>query len=270
MASAPATQSTNSGILIQGNTINHNDFAHFDPGFGSGGIKVGATSGIVLRGNTIQNNEGSGIHFDEDSGNELVDGNTVTDNSDADGMGQELGFGVSIFRNNVVLRNGAHVNDNNWAYQIAVHASTGVDVYCNVIEVPTGEASRVWGIAAPRGSSHFPPFQYRVTTGNFFHHNTVIWDPGLRAKSDTARTTPNTSPTSSPRISRRTITNIIYPARLRPTLSSTTTTVAATNSRPSATIRPRARMCHSTVDSNNTSGYPEVSITSPGDQSSVS
>jgi len=72
--SNPSTESVNSGILIQGNTITYNDYAHFNPGFGSGGFKAGATSGITLRGNTIQHNEGAGIHFDVNSQNELVDG----------------------------------------------------------------------------------------------------------------------------------------------------------------------------------------------------
>ena len=91
-AACTASQSGNAHILIQGNTIDHNDYAHFNPGFGSGGFKVGATSGVVLRGNIIRNNEGAGIHFDEDSQNEFVDGNIITDNSDAARVGAGTRF----------------------------------------------------------------------------------------------------------------------------------------------------------------------------------
>ncbi|SRR6266576_2486708 len=49
----------------------------------------------------------------------------------------------------------------------------------NVIEIPRGPGIGGWGVGASnRGSSPFPPYQYRATTGNSFHHNTVIWDQG--------------------------------------------------------------------------------------------
>ena len=57
VTSSPSTESINSGIIIQGNIINHNDYAHFNPDFGSGGVKIGATSGVTIRGNTIQYND---------------------------------------------------------------------------------------------------------------------------------------------------------------------------------------------------------------------
>ena len=37
-----------------------------------------------------------------------MDGNTITDNSDGDGLVQEIGYGTSTFRNNIVLGNGAN------------------------------------------------------------------------------------------------------------------------------------------------------------------
>jgi parallel beta-helix repeat protein len=267
---APATQSANAGILIQGNVINHNDFAHFDSQFGSGGIKFGATNGFVVRGNTIQNNEGSGIHFDEDSGNALVDGNTITDNSDADGLVQEIGEGASIYRNNRVLRNGAQVNGNNWSYQIAVRASSGVEIYCNVLEVPSGRGVNGWGMgASPRGSSNFPPFQYRRSAGNFFHHNTVIWDSGANGDVGMRQNDPANQPNfwslNTPPD---------YNTYHVPSTSAAHFVFDNNNSRSHKLKTFRDHQAsgadvHSTVDTNYTGGYPEVSITSPSDQSSV-
>jgi parallel beta-helix repeat protein len=266
----PVQESTNSGIVIQGNTINHNDFAHFNPGFGSGGFKVGATSGIVLRGNTVQNNLGAGIHFDEDSQNEFVDGNLITDNSDASGLEQELGYGTSVFRNNIVLRNGAHLNSNNWSYQISVRASSGVEAYCNVMEVPPGRGVGGWGVgAAPRGSSKYAPFQYHATTGNYFHHNTVIWDAGAEGESGFRQNDipnqPNFFASNTPpdynsyHLSDPNGGHFVYDNN------------NSHQNRPkgfSAHQGAQADM-HSSVDKNYSSGYPEVSITSPADQSSV-
>ena len=267
---APSTQSASSGTLIQGNTINHNDYAHFNPGFGSGGFKVGATSGIVLRGNTVQQNEGSGIHFDEDSGNQLVDGNTITDNSDGDGLGQELGHGTSTFRNNLVLRNGTHLNSNNWAYQIGVRASSGVNAYCNVLEIPSGSGIGGWGvIAATRGSSNFPPYAYRATTGNSFHHNTVIWDPGASGEVGLRQNDPVNQPTffasntppdyNSYHMSSGFAARFVYDNE----------NTRSNKLKTFASFQASRADVHGSVDTNNKSGYPQVSITSPPDQSSV-
>ena len=267
---APATESANSGILIEGNTITHNDYAHFDSQFGSGGIKFGATSGVTIRRNIIQNNQGSGIHFDDDSGSQFVDGNTITDNSDADGLQMEIGGGTSVFRNNFVARNGAQLNGTNWAYQISVRASSGVEIYCNVIEVPPGRGVNAWGIgASDRGSSPFPPFQYRASTGNSFHHNTVIWDEGANGEAAMRNNDPNqpdffaknTPPDYNEyHLSRTSEPNFIYDNN-----NSRSNKLKTFHDHQAS----RADV-HSIVDTNHTSGYPKVSITSPSDQASVS
>jgi parallel beta-helix repeat protein len=270
MTSAPSTHSVNSGILIQGNTINHNDYAHFNPGFGSGGFKVGATSGVVLRGNTIQRNEGSGIHFDVDSGNEFVDGNTITDNSDGDGLVLEIGHGTSTFRNNLVLRNGAHLNSSNWAYQIGVRASSGVNAYCNVMEIPSGSGIGGWGvIAAARGSSNFPPYPNRATTSNSFHHNTVIWDPGASGEVGLRQNDPANQPTffanntapdyNSYHMSSASAANFVYD----------NDNTRSNKLKTFANFQASHADVRGTGDTNNKNGYPRVSITSPPDQSPI-
>jgi parallel beta-helix repeat protein len=268
---APATQSTDSGILIQGNNISYNDYAHFDPGFGAGGFKVGATSGVTLRGNTIQHNEGAGIHFDVDSQNELVGGNTISDNSDADGLALEIGDGISAFRNNIVLRNGAHLNSSGPTYQIAVRASSGVNAYCNVIEVPSGSRIGAWFVgAANRGYSSYPPYQYRATTQNSFHHNTVIWDTGADGVVGFFQTDPTKQPNffannmppdyNSYHLPSPSAVHFVYD-----------NDNSRTNKRKTFSNHQGAGAdVHSTVDTNNANGYPKVSITSPSDQSSVS
>jgi parallel beta-helix repeat protein len=271
VTSVPSTESADSGILVQGNVIKHNNYAHFNPGFGSGGFKVGAASGIVLRGNTIQNNEGSGIHFDEDSQNELVDGNIITDNSDADGLEQEIGYGISTFRNNIVLRNGARLNSSNWSYQIAVRAGAGVSAYCNVMEVPSGGAGiGGWAIGtANRGSSHYPPYQYRATTGNSFHHNTVIWDSGATGDVGFFQNDPanqpdffanNTPPDyNSYHLSSTSAAHFVYDDN----------NTHSNKHKAFANYQAGRADVHGTVDTNDTSGFPTVAITSPADQSSV-
>jgi Bacterial Ig domain/Right handed beta helix region len=269
--SNPATQSTNSGVLIQGNTINHNDYAHFNPGFGSGGFKVGATSGITLRGNTIQNNEGSGIHFDMYSQNAFVDGNIITNNSDGDGLVQEIGYGTSTFRNNIVRGNGVNINGSASTFQIATRASSGVNAYCNVMEIPNASRVNGWGVgAANRGNSNYPPYQYLTATRNSFHHNTLIWDAGAVGAvglfQNDAMNQPNFFANNTPpdynnyHLSSTSAPNFIYDNNnSRSNKRKTFTNYQASHGD-----------VHSTVGRNNASGYPTVSITSPSDQSSVS
>jgi parallel beta-helix repeat protein len=266
----PETWSTEAGILIQGNTITHNDYAHFDSQFGSGGIKLGETRGIVIRGNTIQNNQGSGIHFDEDSGDDLVDGNTITDNSDSDGLVQEVGVGTSTWRNNILQRNGMQVNEHNFGFQVAVRVSPGADIYCNVLEVPAGQGAGAWGIGTSnRGHSLFPPFQYRTSAGNSVHHNTVIWDQGADGDAGMRHNDPANQPNF--------FTSNTPPDYNTYHLSNANAAVFiydGDNSRANRLKSLRNEQAsgaevHSTVDTNNTSGFPLVSITSPTDQATV-
>jgi parallel beta-helix repeat protein len=267
---APLTESLDSHIVIQGNTINHNDYAHFNPDFGSGGIKIGATSGVTIRGNTIRYNEGAGIHFDDYSQNELVDGNVISDNTDSDGLIMEIGYGTSTVRNNVVLRNGKPVNDNYFTDQIAVHASAGVNAYCNVLEISPGKGVNGWIIgAANRGFSSFPPFQYLATTGNTFHHNTVIWDAGAGGGvgfvQDDAAHQPNFFANNAPSD---------YNTYHLPSTSDQYFIYDNNNTQNNTPVtfaryQSAGADVHGTADTNYTSGFPAVTIASPADQSPV-
>jgi parallel beta-helix repeat protein len=266
----PATQSGNSGILIQGNIISHNDYAHFNPGFGSGGFKVGATSGMVLRGNTIRDNEGAGIHFDVHSQNELVDGNTITNNSDSDALVQEIGYGTSTFRNNLVLRNGARLNSSNSSFQIAVRASAGVDVYCNVLEIPSGPGIGGWVIGAShRGNSIYPPNQYLATTGNSFHHNTVIWDSGASGFVGFVQSDPTNQPDFFANNAPPDYNDYHLPSNSAAQFLYDNDNTGSNKHHNFANHQSARADVHGHVDTNYTSGFPTVAITSPADRSSV-
>jgi hypothetical protein len=268
----PSLESMDSGILIQGNTIDHNDYAHFNPGFGAGGFKVGATSGIVIRGNTFRHNEGSAIHFDVDSGNELVDGNLITDNTDGDALGQEIGNGVSTFRNNIVLRNGGQVNNRGWSYQIGVRASTGVNVYCNVMEVPASQGGvGAWVVgAAKRGYSQYPGQRYWATTGNSVHHNTIIFDDGARGEAGFLQNDPENQPDFFANNAPPDYNSYHLSTGLPDPFVYDNNNSRSNKHKSLGAQQSSHAEVHSTADKNNKSGFPEVSITSPSDQSSVS
>ena len=269
--STPWTQSINSGILIQDNLITHNDYAHFSPDFGSGGIKIGATSGVTIRGNTIQHNEGSGVHFDDYSTNELLEDNIITDNSDLDGVNQEKGYGTSTFRNNVILRNGAQVNNNYFSFQIHVSTSAGVESYCNTLEVPSGKGIGAWGIGSDdRGYSPFPPYQYLTTTGSSFHHNTVIWDSGANGITGFHLGDPVNQPDFFAN-NRPPDHNQYHLSNMSAVLFKYDNNDSGKNTlKTFVNYQAAGADVHGSVDTNYASGFPKVAIMSPADQSSFS
>jgi parallel beta-helix repeat protein len=260
---------TPSGVIIQGNTITHNNYAHVHPGWGGGGIKFGDTANAVVRGNTVTNNEGTGIHFDVYSMNVLVDGNTVTDNTSGGGFAYEISLSSAIVRNNVLLRNGPGLIQGPTA-EIGSYASVGVNAYCNVLDVPNARgANGIAVIGSNRGNNSESPGEHLVSTENAFHHNTVIWEAGARGGVGhfhlDAEHQPNFFASNTPpdyntyHLSSLSGTNFVYDN------DNTQRNIRKTF----AQFQAAGADVHGTADTNYTSGFPTVVITSPADQSSV-
>ncbi len=267
-----ATRSAASGIVIANNTITYNNYAHVLPGFGAGGIKICATKGVVIRGNTITHNDGAGIHFDQSAESPLVDGNIVTDNTGATGIQYEISLVSATIRNNVSQRNGVDVGPEagTSTAEMGIYDSAGVNAYCNVVEVPAvASVNAVTFGASDRGYNLFPPGEYLTATGNSFHHNTVIWDAGAKGvlgyfQSDAAHQpgffADNTPPD--------------FNTYHLPTLSSANFVYddndTGRNSRKTfAQYQGSGADIHGSADTNYTSGFPTVAISSPADQSSI-
>jgi parallel beta-helix repeat protein len=259
-----------SGIVVSGNTITYNNYAHIVPDFGAGGIKFGDTLGAVVRGNTVSYNGGAGIHFDASSSRPLIDGNTVTDNSSGSGAAYEISIDSAIVRNNILLRNSLPGTVPVSASDLGSNASVGVNAYCNVVEIPAAAgANGILVAASQRGYNTVAPYEYLVSTGNSVHHNTVIWDAGANggfgyeqhdAANQPAFWSDNTPPD--------------YNTYHLPSLSAAHFLYDNNNSEQNqgktfAEYQAAGADIHGTADTNYTSGYPTVSITSPTDQSSV-
>jgi len=262
-----------SGVLVQGNTVTANNYAHVSPGFGAGGIKFGTVANAVIRGNTVKNNLGNGIHMDEDSENPLIDGNTVSGNVDSAATGgsgsgiicEISGPGCTI-RNNVVNFVGI-----NGAFGIVSSTANGVQAYCNTITEPAGVTNTAWAVVAgARGDFTNQPNEGAqiVAIQNYFHHNTIIWDTGTGSvgykQFDTAgqpnffanNTPPDYNTYHGPSIS---VSQFFYDNN---NSGSNTTKTFANYQAEGADL-------HGTFDTLYTNGFPTVSITSPADQSFV-
>jgi hypothetical protein len=260
-----------SGIVLFGNTITHNNYTSVNSGFGAGGIKIGNTLGAVVRGNVVANNAGGGIHFDVDSRAPLIDGNTVTDNSGGSGIVYEVSLLSALVRNNILQRNGAtDTFGNGPGWNLQSQNSTGLEAYCNLIEMNNlaGANGFVVG-AADRGNDPTPPYQYLTSTRNYFHHNTVIWNSGPGGAVGYMQNDPTNQPNffannTPPDYNTYHLSSLSATSFLYDNNNSGTNTL-----KTFADYQAAGADVNGTADTNYTSGFPTVAITSPADQSSV-
>jgi len=262
--------SSPSNVLVQGNTINHNNYARMLSGAGAGGFKVGHTAGLVIRNNTVSNNDGTGIHFDTTSQNPLVDGNIVTNNAGGGGIEYEVSVTSAVIRNNIVQKNVLPDGINVSAAGIGSYASTGASMYCNVVELPNLKANShgIMVVGSNRGYNPFSPYQYLMSTANNFHHNTVIWDSGSTGLVGFSLSDPSHQPNffnnngvpdyNTYHLPSLSTANFIYDNN-----------GSGTNTRKTFTEYQAAGAdVHGSADANNNSGFPRVRITAPADQAS--
>lgn len=258
-----------SGIIIQGNTINHNNYARVNPAAGAGGVKVGYTAGVVLRDNTIASNNGPGIHFDSSSASPLVDGNLITDNADGAGVSYEISLTSATIRNNVILRNGLPAGNPGSVAGVGSYASIGTQTYCNVLQVPNVKgANGILIVGSNRGYNAIAPFEYLMSKQNTFHHNTVFWDPGSVGLvgyflGDAAHQ-PNFFSDNAPpdynnyHLPNSSAANFVYD-----------NDTSQKNTRKTFSQYQNAGADrHGSADGNSNSGFPIVTITAPADQTS--
>ncbi len=162
-----------SGVLIQGNELAFNNYAHVKPTWGAGGAKVAGTRGLIFRGNYSHHNEGSGFHADDGNYDILYDNNTAADNTDQ-GIFHEISY-HGTFRNNHLLRNGyIYPTWTYWLYGANLLSSTSQndEAYCNTAEIAAQGGNGINIIGQARGKN---PGSV-ISQNNYFHHNTVVFD----------------------------------------------------------------------------------------------
>jgi parallel beta-helix repeat protein len=163
---------TGDGVLLEGNEIAANNYAHVDPGWEAGAMKVQQTQNLVIRGNCVHHNAGPGIWVDIENTNALIEDNTVFHN-DQMGIFFEISQGGTI-RDNRVGRNGRANTD--WLYgaNIMVSTSENADVHHNDVEVDPafGNAITIVWQDRPREGTQLPPYR---GNGSRVHDNEVTF-----------------------------------------------------------------------------------------------
>jgi len=251
--------STNSNVLIQGNEISFNDYAHVAPHYGAGGAKFGKTIGLVFRNNNVHDNEGSGIHLDTYNKNFLIDGNTFSNNTE-NGIFDEVSY-ASTARNNTFSGNGYdHPNSNEWMYATGILSATsqGLVAYCNTVNVSSEGGNGIGMLYQTRANEV-------VSINNNYHHNAVVFEGSTGWVG--AMTDSPTDPTQQNFYKSNTFDNNWYH------MPGTSRQAFAWNTKKMdtfATFQAAGQEKHGTVDTYYTISVPTVKITSPADQSTVS
>jgi parallel beta-helix repeat protein len=153
--------------LIESNEISYNNFAGFNPFWGSGGSKWVLTTGLIVRNNFAHHNGGPGMSTDIGNIYTLYEGNTVEDN-ERGGIYHEISYDA-VIRNNVARRNGAGRAYPWWTTGagIEVYGSSNVEVYGNTVE---DNFQGITGLDDHRGSGRYGPYVLR----NLYVHDNLI------------------------------------------------------------------------------------------------
>ena len=136
-----------SGVLIEGNEINHNNFAGYSTNWEAGGTKFVKSTNLIARGNFSHHNKGRGLWADIDNTGTLYENNVIEDNED-EGIMHEISW-AAIIRNNQVRRNG--YKNPRWGYGsgIFISSSANVEVYGNLL---VNNARSITAVQQNRGS----------------------------------------------------------------------------------------------------------------------
>jgi parallel beta-helix repeat protein len=157
-------------FLVSGNDIHDNNTAHVNPGYGSGGLKFGATDGgVVVSHNLVHDNDGCGLWSDVDCQGVTYEYNTVY-NESYDGIRLEISNNQTVTHNTVYGCGSAGASA-----QINYANSSGGTIQYNSVTA----GPRAPGISvhhdAQRDHSH-PGFT--VPTGMNVSHNVIVLAAG--------------------------------------------------------------------------------------------
>jgi hypothetical protein len=152
-----------SGLLVQGNEIDHNNTAGYLWGWEAGGAKFCRTTNLVVQSNNVHDNVGSGLHTDINNSNTLYANNTTANNKVA-GILHEISYSA-VIRNNTSTNDGFTPQGTGLGYgaAIMVNSSPNVEIYGNTV---TNGMNGITAWQVSRGSTYL--------LQNFYVHDNII------------------------------------------------------------------------------------------------
>jgi parallel beta-helix repeat protein len=161
------------GALVEGNRIDHNNTAGFDPAWEAGGAKWAAgTERLTVRRNQVLDNNGPGLWTDGDNVHTTYEGNLVVGNL-GPGILHEISYDA-VIRGNTVRDNARSTAGRSiwWGSDILVNSSQRVEISRNTVVSST---NAIGLIDTDRGVGRLGP--YRVAEVDV-HDNVVRMAPG--------------------------------------------------------------------------------------------
>jgi hypothetical protein len=145
------------GALVEGNRIDHNNTAGYDPAWEAGGSKWAAgTQRLTVRGNHVYDNNGPGLWTDGDNVHTTYERNLVEGNL-GPGIIHEISYDA-VIRDNIVRNNAKAVAGRSiwWGSEIHVNASQRVEVYQNTV---TSTVNGIGLVDSDRGSGRLGAYR---------------------------------------------------------------------------------------------------------------
>ncbi len=254
-----------SGVLIQGNELAFNNYAHVRPFYQSGGPKTAGSLGVIYRGDYAHDNEGAGFHTDDGSYGTLYDNNTAVHNTE-EGIFNEISYAATM-RNNHLTGNGyIHPNLSFWLYGTALLSSTSQndEAYCNTVEILAEGGNGIDIIGQKRGTDPGST----ISQNNYFHHNTVIFDSASGLTGGARDNKTDICCINFYDVNRFDYNTYHLPSLTRKPFVWNYQGIGTYNT--FAQFQAAGQDVHGSADTNYTGSVPNVVITSPADMSKVS
>jgi parallel beta-helix repeat protein len=167
---------TTSGLLFDGNEIDRNNYAGFDPNWEAGGIKVLKSSHVTMSNNYVHENKGPGLWADTDNIYITYSGNRIENNS-GPGIDHEVSYDATI-TGNTITGNGFGRGGTLQGAGILLQDSSNVDIYANAL---SGNNEAIGLTQINRGSGTYGTY---TTQNDTIHDNTIGLDGSYTGMAD--------------------------------------------------------------------------------------
>lgn len=157
-------------LLVVDSEISYNNTGGFDPLDDAGGLKFLHSDGIVFRNNHVHHNYGTGVWFDYNNINSVIENNLIEDNQ-VGGIHYEISY-AGVIRGNTIRRNGDGSEGRFSRSGILVFASSDVEIYGNTL---SGNDEGITGLDDNRGSGAHGEFRVKNL---WVHDNDVTMNRG--------------------------------------------------------------------------------------------
>ena len=161
-----------SNVVLNGVTVDYNNYAGYSTGDDAGGIKFLVANGVKVENSQFNSNLGTGLWFDTNNTNISVTNNEISYNQRL-GMQYEGSFGPTTISGNTFANNDqGGYNVGYWGSGLLIQDSEGVTATNNlVIANPGAQGIGMMDDTRPASS----PFPQPAAINNTVEHNTFVY-----------------------------------------------------------------------------------------------